>query len=372
MTERRWFAMGDPQTSLDKVLSVLEAHDLLDAKRRLRPEVGLVSMGDHFDYGHMVDASDREEAGQEGIRVLEWLAGHPRDQARILLGNHDVARVQELFDIDDATFAQARAEAVQIRAMPREERRESEDVWRSRYPRIPTSDIACRDFSAFLVAQRELVQRLLVEGRYDAALTGVADGQPCLLTHTGVTQRELSILEVTDVTPVAIAARLAAFVTERVGRACDAWVRGWHARLDLDPLHLIGASGEECGGWLAMRPANPERPDVRAPEWETKEDRPRRFDPRTLPRGLVQVVGHTKHHKLVKELGSWAELAESSAEHHVRELVVDEAGVRYGHPGRPRAVDAAVMLFTDVALEDAPVDAVELLELDALDLGADR
>ena len=47
----RHLAIGDPQAPLQTFLSILDHHQLLGDHGRLRDEVMLVSMGDHFDYG---------------------------------------------------------------------------------------------------------------------------------------------------------------------------------------------------------------------------------------------------------------------------------------------------------------------------------
>jgi len=70
-----------------------------------------------------------------------------------------------------------------------------------------------------------------------------------LLTHAGLTWRELGLLDATDERePAALAARLNDFFRERVTAAAAAWSRGEDAALDLMPLHRAGADGVEGGG----------------------------------------------------------------------------------------------------------------------------
>lgn len=100
----RTFVVGDPQAPFAAVMAVLDHHGLLDGDR-LRGDVRLVAIGDYFDY----DLDDPVGAGLEGLRVLRWLVSHDEEQVVLLAGNHDLARVMELAQIDDATFARARA-----------------------------------------------------------------------------------------------------------------------------------------------------------------------------------------------------------------------------------------------------------------------
>src|SRR5262249_36905962 len=101
-------AMGDPQTDIMTVFDILEVNGLLASDGRLSPGVRLVSMGDHFDWG---PPAERARAAESGLALLDWLASHDPEQVTILVGNHDLARVGELFGMDDASFARAEAEA---------------------------------------------------------------------------------------------------------------------------------------------------------------------------------------------------------------------------------------------------------------------
>src|SRR5687768_8459431 len=99
--------MGDPQTTFAKVLGILGSHDLLGEDGYLRDDVGLVSIGDHFDFASH-DRRSLTDIGRDGANILRWLAEHPPDQVVILMGNHDSARVMELAFETDESFAAAR------------------------------------------------------------------------------------------------------------------------------------------------------------------------------------------------------------------------------------------------------------------------
>ncbi|MEZ4382321.1 MAG: hypothetical protein R3A79_13295 [Nannocystaceae bacterium] len=348
-----WLAIGDPQTTLERLLEVLDRNGALTPSGALRPEVGLISMGDHFDYKVEGEAA-RAAGAEEGVRVLRWLADHPRERVRILAGNHDLVRVQELHAVSDADFLAIR------------EAQLGEAALRERFPTIPNWRVCERDFGSFRSDQRALVQRLLVAGRLELALVAAVAGRPALLSHAGVTGRELGLLSVAPAgDPRRVAAAMAELLRERVAAVRGAWARGEAAPLDLAPLHHTGAAGAEAGGSFAHRPANPERDGVDAP-WEFDRGRPRRFDPRDLPRGLMQVVGHTQHHKLKTELVPWVDPGTHAAAHGLRTVLVGD-GVRYLPGLRLPAADEAALVCTDFAMHRAPGPDLALLRVDAVD-----
>ena len=178
-------AIGDPQAPLETFFALLDAHGLRDDDGRVAPDVHLVVMGDYFDWGAR---DDRERARQSGRRLLEWLAAHPREQVTLLLGNHDLARVGELAHLDDDTFRRAQAEADCAYLEKRPVRPEREF---SAATGLASWETAARDFATFDTAQRELVVRLLREGRFDVAYAPAPD---LLLTHAGVTRGQLERL----------------------------------------------------------------------------------------------------------------------------------------------------------------------------------
>lgn len=345
MSSRRWFAIGDPQTTFERFAGILRQHGLLDGAGRLRPDVGLVSMGDHFDFDYEKNGRTLEQAGQDGLRILEWLAEHPPEQIMILMGNHDAARVMELAFESDASFAEARRLAAGA----------VEAFFRA-VPHIPTPGSTLRDYAVFTVAQRELVQRLLREGRMRLAVVGYRDGRPMLMTHAGVTTRQLELLGIaTDARSIADV--LGRRLEEALARVAPTWARGEHAALDLRPLHTAGTSGKEGSGLLYHRVSR------------KADDTGRRFHPASLPRGLVQVWGHTGHHKCKEELEeAWlADDAKALARGGLRTLTVSDAGVRYMAHVEPPEDGAATVYLIDIEMSRPEVTDLPLLALDAVE-----
>lgn len=352
----RTFVMGDPQGPFAKLLEVLEQHGALDGDR-LAQDVVLVSIGDHFDY----DFRDWRTAGQEGLRFLRWLASHDASQVKLLLGNHDVSRVMELVAISDERFAAARAFAQSLDRDPGGSPR-----FRAAFPELPSAGLAGRDFASFSEEQRELTQELLLAGRFDLALVGeLPDGRRALLTHAGVTRRELAMLGVA-VEPDAIAAELQVRLAAAIAAVRDDWTHGRPTPLCLEPLHLAGIPGEEGGGLLYHRPTNPDRRGADR-SWELARDRPRRFDPRMLPVGLTQVAGHTGHNKCLAELDGWATPAARTRQHGgIRTLRLAGTTVTYDLGVAAPADDVADLILIDGELRRVPAAEVALLPLVSL------
>jgi hypothetical protein len=354
----RILVMGDPQAPFAKLLEVLDQHRALDGDR-LAADVVLVSIGDHFDY----DLVDWRTAGQEGLRFLRWLAGHDPAQVVILFGNHDASRVMELVAITDERFAAARAFARELDGDPARNAR-----FRAAFPELPSPGLAGRDFASFCVEQRALTMELLLAGRFHLALAGqLSDGRPVLLTHAGVTRRELDLLGVASAPDVHdLAARLEARLAAAVTAVRDDWTRGLPTPLSLEPLHLAGIPGEEGGGLLYHRPSNPHRRGADY-SWELKRERPRRFDPRTLPPGLTQVAGHTGHNKCLDELDSWAAPGAFRRSHGgIRTLRLAGQTVTYDLGIAAPAPDASDLILIDGEIRRVPATEVELLPLAAL------
>jgi len=345
--------MGDPQASFGKLMAVLANHGALDGDR-LASDVVLISIGDHFDY----DFRDWRTAGHEGLRFLRWLASHDDAQVKLLLGNHDVSRVMELVAISDERFAAARAFAT---ALDRDVARNARFL--AAFPELPTPGLAGRDFASFSAEQRALTMELLLGGRFRLALAGeLPDGRAALLTHAGVTNRELAMLGVAA-EPQAIAAALEDHLARAIERVRDDWTRGIATPLSLEPLHVAGIPGEEGGGLLYHRPTNPERPHADR-SWELAVERPRRFDPRTLPVGLVQIAGHTGHGKCLEELGAWSTDAARGREHGgIRTLRLSGETVTYDLGVAAPADDVADLILIDGELRRLPPDEVALLPL---------
>ena len=163
--------------------------------------------------------------------------------------------------------------------------------------------------------------------------------------------------------PSAIAAALEAHLARAIERVRDDWARGVATPLSLAPLHVAGIPGEEGGGLLYHRPTNPERPDADR-TWELAIERPRRFDPRTLPVGLVQIAGHTGHGKCLEELGAWSTEAARGREHGgIRTLRLSGQTVTYDLGVAAPADDVADLILIDGELRRLPPDEVALLPL---------
>ena len=336
-------AIGDAQAPLGTFLGILELHGLLGDDGRLKPEVSLVSIGDHFDYG---PTAWRRWATEEGMQLLAWLSAHPSDQVTLIFGNHDYARVGELASFDQGTYLRAREDA--DRAYNGGERNTAhQQAFLARWPQFPDSEMIARDFSSFHVRQRGLVTTLLRAKRFRLAHAK----DRLLFVHAGVTRGDLEAIGAPMTGAAEIAAALNRFLDEAVAR----WSGG---PLNLMPLHRPG-SGEhgEPRGILAHRPAHPDRG---LPEQFEGPPR-RRFDPRDVPPAVTQVIGHIRDGKCRELLGAWAE-ADAAGDGPITQLHVTKDGARYS---KGCSSDAA-MLFIDGGMNYAPIDRYELLDLDSV------
>lgn len=352
--EKRWFAVGDPQTTEERFLSFLERAGVL-RDRRLRPDVGLVSIGDHFDFGN-----ETEVAAREGMAILRWLSSHPPDQVLLIAGNHDLSRVTELAFETDESFAAARALAERVEKQP-----ELRDEFTRRFPRIPTPEIATRDYGGFREEQRTLVQELLLGRRFVLAAATSLGESPALLVHAGLSTRELDILGIpSERDPLGIARALNRWLEDAVARVAKAWQHGELAALELEPLHVAGAAGVEGGGLLYHRPVNSERPNRRETERDLDPARPRRFDARKLPRDLLQIVGHTAHKRSKVELEPWVSAAARDMERNQghRTLRVDDSPI-YDLGVLPHHRGAATVVMIDGGMSDDAVHRIDLLPI---------
>jgi hypothetical protein len=365
MAVTRWVALGDPQARADAFFAVLDHHGLRAPAGGLADGVALLSVGDHFDF----IGADPVADGADGLRILSWLAAEGR--AILLLGNHDTARVQELVRQTDTGFAAARRLAAAVGAAGDDAAHAAAERFHARCPDLPTPGVVARDYATFREAQRELVMRLLLAGRFRLAAVGrLPGGREVLLSHAGVTQRELRLLGLgncREATP--IAAALNRFLHERVAAVRPAWERGNLLPLDLAPLHRAGVPRHEGGGLLYHRPANPDlaaRPEADL-AWELDHERPRRFDPRTLPPGLVQACGHVRHPTSLRELRPFCEPAAAQARAGcLRSLVVRGDAVTYAARLLEPAADAACLYLLDGEMARTPPADYEVLALEAL------
>lgn len=329
-------AVGDPQAPLAKFLTILDHNGLLGDAGRLRPEVGLVSLGDHFDWG---GSQERAAATEEGTQLLSWLAAHPPNQVQLIFGNHDLVRVGELSSFTDDAYVVARHEAEHVGTS-----KQAREAFLKTYPMLPAPEVITRDFSCFEVKQRELVARLLKKRR---ARLAVAAAKDLLLVHAGVTREDVQYLQADAGDAFALADALNRFLDERVST--------WNGKspLDLSPLHEHGsAKSGEARGMLFHRPANPD--SNRAVDRAA-----RRFDPRDLPRHLTQVVGHSTDKKCRELLGDWAD-SRTPVVGAIRGLRVEGTRVTY----RAHCEDGDQLVFLDGGMQHAAVNEYQLFDLE--------
>ncbi|MBI1948406.1 MAG: metallophosphoesterase [Deltaproteobacteria bacterium] len=327
----RTLAIGDPQAPFGSFLEILDLHGALGDDGWLVPEVSLISMGDHFDWGA---PQDRAAAAEDGELLLRWLAAHDPEQVTILIGNHDLARVGELWDVSDDGFAAAQRLADQAY-------RQGDDLeaaFKRAWPRFFSAELVARDLSTFRTSQRTLVEELLRAGRFRAAH---AHGG-ALFVHAGVTRHELLQLGLEE---RASAEQIAAALDAALAAGASALGSG---PLALGALHQPGDGAHEGRGMFYHRPTLGEGDDA----GRLGGERPwRRFHPDQLPRGLTQVVGHVRDDKCRAELRGWC----APTLHHqvardgpVRHLVVEGGRGRYAHGVPPSSTsDAAVVIFVD-------------------------
>ena len=341
-------AMGDPQAPLAKVRGVLHHNGLLDdeAQGPLRTGTRLLSIGDHFDWGRV---QDRAQAAADGEALLSWLAGHDASQVVLIAGNHDLARVGELLDVDDDHFA--RLQVLADRHYWGDKKQGDDAAFFRACPFLPSTEIVARDLSAYRASQGALVKRLLLDWRMRLAH---AEGG-LLFTHAGITRKALMRLGLDDGCDAGAAA---AALNGALDDAVDRCLRVSPALpLSLPGVHRPADGIGEGDGVVYHRPTFVDD-DV----WLE----PRRYDPRRLPRGLWQVVGHVRDRRCVSALKSWSE-HKQFAVGVVRYLISsgDDVVYRHGLPP-PRAEvprDAAVVIFIDGAMQECPADRYELLDV---------
>ncbi len=345
---RRRVAMGDPQAPLQQVLSILDHYSLLGSNGKLAEDVQLVSLGDHFDWGKR---AQRQQATQDGLLLLAWLAAHPPEQVILLIGNHDLARVDVLaaFTAQEFSYAQAEADALYTHA-PLDPALEL--AFLQRYPAVPSVEILARDFSCFSTEQRVLVTDLLLAGRFRIAFAADSD---LLLCHAGFTQRDLRRVGIAP-KDHHHAPTVAGVLNAYLDHVLQDW--GGQGSLTIPLLHQPGHSttGEGLGVFY-HRPAHPDH----MPQETTALMR--RMDPRTLPLGLTQVVGHTQDEKCRALLGAWV-LPGAPQNGLLRSLWTDGTQVAYGlglanHP----TSSTAHLIFGDGAMGKIAPESYELLNL---------
>lgn len=336
-------AIGDPQASHEQLLDQLDRRHLL-REGRLRPEVRLVSMGDHFDWG-TPDAESRAAATADGLRTLAWLASHPPEQVILLLGNHDLSRVGELAHLDDEAYREARREA--DRAYRDDAPERSEEEFRQAW-NLPSWEVASRDLSTFATEQRVLVRELLEAGRM---LLAFAPSDDLLLCHAGITRDELAQLGLAEDTTDAC--EVAAALAQALRRGLEAAPHPTD-RVTLPGLHHPGdGQGEGTGMFFHRLCRGPQQP--RLPR--------RRFTAERLPLGFSQAVGHIRDKKS-RDLLDLPRSAEREGA--IRSATYGEGHLRYERGVLARPPNHARILYLDGGMGHADADAYELLDLDRL------
>ncbi len=353
LSRPRRVAVGDPQAPFERLLRILDRHGLLGDDGRLHEDCALVSTGDHFDWG---DRPRREEAARSGLHLLAWLAAHPPDQVALIAGNHDLARVGELIGFDDAGFAALQAEADgAYRGGATDAAAEARLL--ERFPTLATAETAARDLATFRTEQRTLVTALLRARRF---MLGLAAGDDLLVCHAGATADDLHAVGLP-----AERHRDAPAAAGALNVALDSAVDAWNGRepFAIPGLHRPGGSGRgEARGMLLHRPGHPA---ITRNAGLYHGPPRRRFDPRWLPVGLTQAIGHIRDKKCRDLLGPWSDGA-APRDGPLRHLRVRGEAVRYTR-GLPEEADpqAATLVFVDGGMNFVVDPAsYELLDLD--------
>jgi len=346
----RRLAIGDPQAPLPAFLAILDSQGLLGDDGRLAPNVHLVSMGDHFDWGKR---EDRDSVARSGQALLAWLAAHPPEQVTLILGNHDLGRVGELADFDEVSFRAAQTEADAVAGG-----QGSAERFRERHPQLPAPELVSRDLSSFRPEQRRLVAELLRARRFCTAL---APSPRLLLSHAGVTREDLAAAGLSGNAPIDAGA-----ASQALNAALDHAVASWQDQtpLAIPALHRPGeAARGEGRGIFYHRPSHPD-----AGGRDLFEGPPRRrFDPRWLPPSMVQAIGHIGDRKCRELLRHWAPPVREATLGRLRHLRTNGRDVRYDvGVAEPRDSDEALLLFLDGTMARAEPRSYELLDLDTL------
>jgi hypothetical protein len=356
---RPTLVIGDPQAPFEKLLRILLHHGLLTPEGTIRPDVRLVSVGDHFDWGRK---EQRAQASFDGLRTLAWLASHPAEQVIILAGNHDLARVGDLHAMDDDTFADAQLEAdlAYYQRQPVRPEREFCDAYQ-----VASWEVIARDWSAFRAAQRDWITLLLRAGRMQLAFS--AHGVLC--THAGIGHFELSRLGLDGWQPNDGPEMIADAINARALRALRQWRDG---PLQIEGLHVSGSAGTEGTGMLHHR-------FTTKPTAAIEPGALQRKAPITqLPLGLVQCIGHVRDRKSrdLLQLGP-----SSEPDGAARVLSVYPSGTlayrtvdSYAAPMGPHSTVApkafdrseATIFHVDGAMLDASEERYQLFSLDRL------
>jgi len=178
-----------------------------------------------------------------------------------------------------------------------------------------------------------------------------------LLTHAGVTTDDVALADLPR-EAASDAEAAAAALNGALDRSVASWREG--TPLVIPGLHRPGNAAQGEGrGIFSQRPARPEHAASDAALFVGPPRR--RFDPRGLPPGLVQAVGHIGDRKCRELLGqSWAPPAAKATLGRLRHLRANRADVAYD-VGISEAWDLsdAVMLFLDGTMAKADPHAYE-------------
>jgi len=346
VNSRLVLAVGDVQCAARKLRQILAHSGLLDPNGMLRPNVHLVFVGDYFDFGNH---QQRSIAAVDGIETLAWLSGYGAEQVTLLLGNHDLARIGEFVSMSDERFDSAIKRAARIYGQPARAAEEAEFL--ADFPEFATAELVARDFSSFVSRQRELVSNLVRSRRLRLAAS-IGD---MLFCHAGVTSEDLALLGCGGGT--------AQEAAEALNGALDAALDAWNGTspFAIPGLHTPGSRANgEGGGILYHRAANPA---LRQDGYEGPGRR--RYDPRRIPIGIVQVIGHVRDAKSRQLLGDWVEDSQPTREGNIRGLVTDGNSVSY-RDGFPRTgADIGSIVFIDGGMHHCAVEDYRLLDVAA-------
>ena len=315
-------------------LEILDRRGLLDAGTgRIARTATWSPSAITFDWG---GAARREDATRDGLHLLAWLASHPVDQVAVIAGNHDLARVGELWRFDDASFLEARAEAdaAYLEGKPRRSEAEFRQAWD-----LPTWELAARDFASFCVAQRTLVAALLRAGRLRLA-QAFAPG--LLVSHAG-SPRGISTSWALERNPQP---RRALHRPAAPG-ALDAAARPTKAASAIPPLYIPGTPTARATACCSTAPA-------RSPARGVPSPRP--------AAGSDPAVGHVRDAKTRVLLG----IDGAAVDGPLRTLRVQGESLDYRFGvGAHGDATTATMVFLDGGMLHARPEDYQLLDLDA-------
>ena len=354
--------LGDPQAPLAMLFAHLDHQHLLTDDGWLRPDIGLICVGDYFDFA----AEDAEDAGYQGVYFLAWLAAHDPAHVTILMGNHDAERVMSLSDcsLEHYREAQSACRAMLQHQGPRV-RRAFLDAWVAKHSQHPPM-VAAHDYRSYVPAQSDLVRRLLLQGRMQLAATARDDsGNTVLITHAGVTRREMEVL-CSPVSAEDCSHCLNAFLSDSVERVRPSWEEHGTQSLDLSPLYFGWGQARPNGGCLIHRP------DARS--GMLTHDQKLGLDAPLAPRSVMpveflipalhQVVGHTV---AVQRLVKWLAPRVTSAAIEASTGTLVSLFLQDGDPvlgvRSERGQNQVSVTFVDVGLALASIEHAAFLRL---------